>query len=583
MKKIFKLLGFIFLLSTAQAAFSHGSVIYPASRIYNCYTNGSPVCGSCGSSIYDWMSVLQPNTNNGNHQAYVPNGQIASGGNAKFSCLDALTTAWPATTVNYGYIDVKWKNTAPHLSEYYKVYITQLNWDPTKPLRWNELIEIGSVGKRPAESYTIIRSFIPDSYAGKRAAIVSIWQRDFTQSQEAFYSVSDILVAGGGGCTTGSPVSVTFTNNSNCTLQYYQNNSLKGSANAGGSYAANTTVGSQWEARKTSGEQVSSFTIACGQSSYNSTGQCAVSGNTPPAINITSPANSASYKAPATIAIAANANDADGSITKVEFYNGGTKLGEDASSPYSYNWTGVAVGAYTITATATDNRGATASQSVAVKVTNDSGGGICTDSEWSASKIYVANDKASYQQNVYKAKWWTQNENPAANSGASGVWSKEGSCGGGGGTGCGTTPAYDAAKVYAAAGNRVSYQGKIYENKWWTQGDIPGSEAGPWKFVSNCPAAAAKAIAGVQTEDIRVLNPITGLVADIIIQSKVAELLVVNIYNQQGIFTASQKVVVRAGTNTVKINVPQHMNGNLITLEFLKKDKKSVIKKGFRL
>src|SRR5207253_2456897 len=68
--------------------------------------------------------------------------------------------------------------------------------------------------------------------------------------------------------------SVTFTNNTNCTLQYYQNNSLKGSANAGGSYVANTTVGSQWQARRTSGEQVSSFTIACGQTSYNSTVQC---------------------------------------------------------------------------------------------------------------------------------------------------------------------------------------------------------------------------------------------------------------------------------------------------------------------
>jgi predicted carbohydrate-binding protein with CBM5 and CBM33 domain len=280
MRKIFKLFGFIFLLSAAQPVFSHGTVIYPASRIYTCYTNGGSLCGACGSSIYDWMSVLQPHTNYGNHQAYVPDGKIASGGNAKFSCLDALTTAWPATTVNHGYIDVRWRNTAPHQSEYYKVYITPLNWDPTKPLRWNELLEIGHVGKRPAEDYTTIRSFIPDSYAGKRAAIVSVWQRDFTHSHEAFYSVSDILVSGGGGCTTGSPVNVTFTNNTNCTLQYYQNNSLKGSANAGGSYAASTTVGSQWQARRTSGEQVSSFTIACGQTSYNSTGQCGGGGCT---------------------------------------------------------------------------------------------------------------------------------------------------------------------------------------------------------------------------------------------------------------------------------------------------------------
>lgn len=280
MKKTLKNLGFfLFLWSIAQPVFSHGTVIYPPSRIYNCYNNPStPVCSPCGNAIYDWMGVLQPDTNYGNHQALIPDGQIASGGNGSavdFSCLDALTTNWPATTVSHGYIDVEWRNTAPHKTQYYKVYITQLNWDPTKPLRWNDLIEIGHVGQGPAASSTIIRSFIPDSYAGKRAALVSIWQRDYNDSHEAFYSVSDILVEGnGGGCTTGDAVSVTFANNTACTLQYYQNNSLQGSANAGGSYIANTIVGSQWEARDTSGGQVGSFTITCDQTTYSSTGEC---------------------------------------------------------------------------------------------------------------------------------------------------------------------------------------------------------------------------------------------------------------------------------------------------------------------
>lgn len=278
MKKTFKLLGFLFLLSTAQSVFSHGTVIYPASRIYNCYTNPSDAgCGSCGEAIYNWMGVLQPDTQFGNHQAFVPDGQIASGGNGSaidFTCLDALTTDWSTTTVNHGYIDVLWQNTAPHKTEYYKVYITPLNWDPTKPLLWNELIEIGSVGKGPAAPFTTIQSFIPDSYDGKRAAIVSVWQRDYNDSHEAFYSVSDVLVSGGVGCTTGDPANVTFANNTNCTLEYFQNNSLQGSANSGSSYVANTTVGSLWEARETSGEQVDSFTIACGQSIYASEGAC---------------------------------------------------------------------------------------------------------------------------------------------------------------------------------------------------------------------------------------------------------------------------------------------------------------------
>ncbi|WP_275412357.1 MULTISPECIES: chitinase [Deefgea] len=45
-------------------------------------------------------------------------------------------------------------------------------------------------------------------------------------------------------------------------------------------------------------------------------------------------------------------------------------------------------------------------------------------------------------------------------------------------------PAWDKATVYTG-GQRISYNGSIYEAKWWTQGDVPGaSEWGPWKLVS---------------------------------------------------------------------------------------------------
>ncbi|MDF2454754.1 MAG: Alpha-L-arabinofuranosidase precursor [Cytophagaceae bacterium] len=88
-----------------------------------------------------------------------------------------------------------------------------------------------------------------------------------------------------------------------------------------------------------------------------------------PAVSLTAPANNATYTAPANITITAAATDSDGSIAKVEFFNGTTKLGEKTASPYSYNWTGVAAGTYSITAKATDDRGgSTASAAVVVKV-----------------------------------------------------------------------------------------------------------------------------------------------------------------------------------------------------------------------
>ncbi|MBO9635177.1 MAG: cellulase family glycosylhydrolase [Chitinophagaceae bacterium] len=93
-------------------------------------------------------------------------------------------------------------------------------------------------------------------------------------------------------------------------------------------------------------------------------------GNVSPTVSITSPANNASFTAPASVTIDATAADSDGSITKVEFFNGATKLGEATSSPYTYTWTNVAAGSYVLTAKATDNGNAsTTSGAVNISVT----------------------------------------------------------------------------------------------------------------------------------------------------------------------------------------------------------------------
>ncbi|HEY8402780.1 MAG TPA: DUF4832 domain-containing protein [Cytophagaceae bacterium] len=82
-----------------------------------------------------------------------------------------------------------------------------------------------------------------------------------------------------------------------------------------------------------------------------------------PTVSIISPVNTAEFSANATIPIMANASDPDGTISKVEFYNGNTKLGEDNSAPYTFNWNNVAAGSYMLTARAYDNTGAYANSS----------------------------------------------------------------------------------------------------------------------------------------------------------------------------------------------------------------------------
>jgi hypothetical protein len=97
--------------------------------------------------------------------------------------------------------------------------------------------------------------------------------------------------------------------------------------------------------------------------------------NTPPTVGLTAPAAGATYTAPATVDLAASASDPGGAVTKVEFFNGTTKLGEDTTAPYAYTWAGVAAGTYALTARATDNAGATTTSTARSITVNPGGAG----------------------------------------------------------------------------------------------------------------------------------------------------------------------------------------------------------------
>lgn len=83
--------------------------------------------------------------------------------------------------------------------------------------------------------------------------------------------------------------------------------------------------------------------------------------NNPPIVALTSPAPNSNLVAPASVSLSANASDADGSIAKVEFFEGSNKIGQAASatSPFTASWSNVQPGRYTLTAIATDNGGET--------------------------------------------------------------------------------------------------------------------------------------------------------------------------------------------------------------------------------
>jgi hypothetical protein len=92
--------------------------------------------------------------------------------------------------------------------------------------------------------------------------------------------------------------------------------------------------------------------------------------NQPPSVTLTQPPNGATFTAPATVSLAATASDTDGTVTKVEFFNGTAKLGEDTTAPYTFTWSGVGAGTYAVTARATDNLGATTTSTASTITVN---------------------------------------------------------------------------------------------------------------------------------------------------------------------------------------------------------------------
>jgi GEVED domain/Bacterial Ig domain/Secretion system C-terminal sorting domain len=106
------------------------------------------------------------------------------------------------------------------------------------------------------------------------------------------------------------------------------------------------------------------------------------SNNNPPVVNITLPVNNAVFSVGSNVVINATATDADGTVTKVEFYQGATLLNTTTTSPYTYTWPTPSVGSYALTAKAYDDLNAIGTSSVVnitVAIAEDAGvSGITT-------------------------------------------------------------------------------------------------------------------------------------------------------------------------------------------------------------
>ena len=91
---------------------------------------------------------------------------------------------------------------------------------------------------------------------------------------------------------------------------------------------------------------------------------------------------------------------------------------------------------------------------------------------YAASTTYSGGELVSYNGLVYQAKWWTRGNAPDATDAFELISD--------------VILEYSDSTVYEG-GDRARYQGNIYEAKWWTRGTAP-SNRDPWKLIgeANC-------------------------------------------------------------------------------------------------
>lgn len=93
---------------------------------------------------------------------------------------------------------------------------------------------------------------------------------------------------------------------------------------------------------------------------------------------------------------------------------------------------------------------------------------------WTASRIFNSGDIVRYKDQTFRAQWYTRNQAPGD---PNGPWEEQAP------TPPDNSPAAWTPSTVYKSGDRVTYQGHVYEAKWYTRNQAPGAPNGPWKLI----------------------------------------------------------------------------------------------------
>ncbi|WP_298774225.1 lytic polysaccharide monooxygenase [uncultured Shewanella sp.] len=438
----------------SQFAQSHGWVEFPSSRQNTCYNDGgfwnnsipNKACQLAHelSGPYPFVqrnevaaNVIDYNKDNQEKdlnavKAVIKDGSLCAAGDNDKAGLDIPSQNWQRTRVSLNgnnEFELVFTATAPHNPSYWQFYLTNENYDSSKPLTWGDLTLIdtaGNISVNGDKQYKI-NVAVPQGRTGD-AILYTRWQRD-DAAGEGFYNCSDITFSDHDDPTDPEEPTDPSDPNENqlVSLGYFLSTDFTG-------VEVDDTV--RFRTFNKKGDETTDVQL------------------------VINDANLSTW--PAVLAGQFNDNKAG------KWYIG---IWSEDMQHYMFD-------TQNIHANKVFAQSVNPSYQLSLIKNKD------TDERlWDQQTVYIQGNKVSYQGCTWEAQWWTKGEEPGDNE--SGVWrTSGGNCAEGEE---GSTD-YSHSTIYHQ-GDTVTYQNCAWQAQWWTQGEVPGTtgEWGVWRTKDeNC-------------------------------------------------------------------------------------------------
>ncbi|MBC1501305.1 chitin-binding protein [Listeria weihenstephanensis] len=423
MKNWIKVVGFVVIVALSMLVFqgqvsAHGYISKPASRVY---LANQGINTNVGAAQWEPQSIEAPK---GFPEKGPLDGQIAGGG--KYSLLDEQTqNRWSKVDIERGKTTIEWTLTASHKTSSWDYYITKNGWDPNKPLTRDQLQLITKI---PADGTAPTREIsqeitIPADHTGYHV-ILGIWE--IADTSNAFYQVIDANIIGGSSVLdTEAPTKPTQLVT---TAQTFNTLSLNWQASTDDQGVASYEV---YRDKKFISEQSTptfqdthlaenttyTYTVrakdfAGNRSEWSNSIQAKTA--IKPAVDTEKPTAPKMLMTHAqtsnTIDLCWQAASDNISVAYYEIYRDGVKIKAQTGVMFQdISLNNDTTYSYLVCAVDASGNRSDASNLLTTKTKSAE---VIPTETWSATRIYVAGDKVTYNGKIYQAKWWVRGERP---------------------------------------------------------------------------------------------------------------------------------------------------------------------------